>query len=281
MQIQKVEEHFGFVIFDRNKKPVLPTDKGVRFIRQATKVLAEHEKLVTISQSEGDTVSGSFRLGVIPTLTPYVVPLFLQSFAENFPLVDLTVDELKTSTIVEQLRVDRLDGAILATPLDEKGIRERVLFYEPFHLYLNQEHPLLKRDQIDHESIQRDEIWLLEDGHCLRNQIVNYCSFGEESGVFKNVLFEGGNLETLRYMVNSTRGYTLIPELFCRKLSKQERKTNVRPFASPIPTREVSLVHRRDHWKIDIIASLIKTIKSTIPKDLLTHGESSQVLDIY
>ena len=124
-------------------------------------------------------------------------------------------------------------------------------------------------------------MWLLEDGHCLRNQVVNYCALGEKSGVFQNVLFEGGNLETLRYLIGTTKGYTLIPELFCRNLSDDEKDKCVRKFSAPVPTREISLVHRRDHWKIDIIKSLIATIKESVPGELLQRNEALQVLEIF
>lgn len=269
-QIQKVEEEIGVVIFDRLKKPVLPTEKGKRFIEQAKVVLKENQKLMDLSQKEGTEVSGDFRLAIIPTLAPYLLPLFVDSFSTGFPKVNLKVDELKTETILQQLKEDMLDGAILAGPIGDSRIKETVLFYESFSLYVSKEHPLSDRKRISEDDLDGSDMWLLQDGHCLRNQVVKICSLKNESGVYKNVRFEGGNLETLRYLVRKTRGYTLIPQLFVDTLSESEKRDFVREFFNPAPSREVLLISRRDHWKTDILKGIEEAIRKNLPKNIKT-----------
>jgi LysR family hydrogen peroxide-inducible transcriptional activator len=268
MQIQKVEEELGIVIFDRTKKPILPTAKGQRFIDQAKVLLRENQRLIQISKQDSSEVSGDFHLGVIPTLAPYLLPLFIEDFSKNYPKVQLKIDEMKTDDIVRDLKDDALDAAILATPLNENGLKEKVLFYEEFSLYVGAEHSLSKRKRVREEELDGREMWLLQDGHCLRNQVVKICSIRGESGVFKNIRFEGGNLETLRYLVKNSNSYTLIPQLFANTLPEAEKKNLVKEFEQPTPSREISLVCRRDQWKADILFALEKILLRNLPKNL-------------
>lgn len=280
MQIQKVEEELNFPIFDRLQKPVLPTEKGRRFIEQAKVLLHEHQKLLQISKQDENTVSGEFRLGIIPTLTPYVIPLFIEEFSKRYPRVQLTIDELKTDSIVQALREDRLDAGILATPLHEEGLKEKPLFYEPFLLYLSPGHPLLKKKAITQDDLDGNEMWLLQDGHCFRNQMIRFCSLNKKQGIFKNIHFEGGNLETLKQIVKNSRGYTLIPWLLGLTLSPAERQNHVREFEKPIPTREISLIYRRNQWKLDILQALEKTLLEKTPAELRNTSKQQTVLKI-
>ena len=280
MQIQKVEEEFGFPLFDRQKKPILPTDKGRVFIEQAKALLREHKKLVTIGNSNSGDLTGTFRLGIIPTLAPYLLPLFIDRFSKKYPKVDLTIDELKTDSIAQQLKEDQLDGGILATPLEIKGLTETPLFYEPFQLYLSKNHPLLKKNQIKQDDLDGSEMWLLKDGHCFRNQVVQFCSLRSEPQIYKNIHFEGGTLETLKLLVKKGTGYTLVPYLFSASLDEKERKDVIREFTSPIPTREVSLVVRRDQWKTEILKAIEATILESIPQNLIKKDKKQLLLDI-
>ena len=268
MQIMKVEDEVGIKIFDRLKKPVLATEKGRRFIEQAKTILREHKKLLDLAKNDAAQLSGDFRLAIIPTLTPYLLPLFIEDFSLKCPNVRLKVDELKTEVIIRELNEDALDAAILATPLNESGIRERPLFYEPFSLYVNATHPLARTKRIREKELDGSDMWLLQDGHCLRNQVVKVCSIKREKGVFKNVHFEGGNLETLRSLIKTSRGCTLMPRLFLNTLSESEKREFVREFEHPAPHREVSLVYRRDQWKSDILDAIERSILARNPNDL-------------
>lgn len=276
MQIQKVEEEIGYPLFDRLKKPVVPTAKGQRFISQAKILLHEHHKLLDLSRNQSGELSGEFRLGVIPTVAPYLLPLFIESFSKSYPKIHLFIDELKTDTILKMLAEDALDAGILATPLHEPGLKERPLFYEPFYLYASKDSPLNSRKRIKEDDLDAQHMWLLEDGHCFRNQIVRYCSLQGQDGVFPNVQFEGGNIDTLRHLVRKSQGYTLVPALFVETLSEAEKRDYVREFERPQPVREVSLIYRRDQWKSDILEALASTIIKGLPPELRKESTRKQ-----
>jgi len=282
MQLHKAEEELGVQIFDRNKKPILPTDAGKPIIEQAQQILREHERLLHISRDHTRELSGDFHLGVIPTLAPYAVPLFIEKFSTAHPALRLTIDEMKTEDIIAALKSDTLDAGLLATPLHEKAIDEFPVFYEPFLFYAATTHPLLEKKFIREGSLEADDIWLLRDGHCLRNQVINYCSLQKKKkSVYSNVTFEGGTLETLRLLIRrNKRGCTLLPQLFVDGLPPAEIASSVRPFAAPIPTREVSLVMRRGHWKVAMVHALADTLKRALPKELLEKAEKQVILEI-
>ena len=282
MQLQKAEDELGVQIFDRHKKPITATDEGKPIIDQARQILREHERLLDISKNKSSALSGDFHLVVIPTLAPYIIPLFIEKFSSSFPLIRLKIDEMKTEDIIESLRSDTLDAGLLATPLREKNIAEFPVFYEPYYLYGPSNHELMKKRSIKEESLDQSEIWLLRDGHCLRNQVINFCSLRVENrGVYPNVSFEGGTLETLRHLIRKNkRGYTLMPHLFIDGLTAAEVAASVRPFVTPIPTREVSLVMRRGHWKLKMVEALREVIRKVVPKELLESSEKQIVLDI-
>lgn len=267
-QIQKAEEELGWQIFDRIKKPVVPTEKGKAYIEQAKVILHEYRKLEAIGQTRGDLLQGELRLGIIPTISPYLVPLFLADFAKHSPDVKLRIDEMKTETILKALKEDQIDAAILATPLHEKGLKKKVLFYEPFYLMFHRDHELRKKSKIAPEDLDAGDMWLLQDGHCFRNQVMKICALKNKQNKFKNVSFEGGNLETLRYLIQSTQGTTLIPHLFRKTIPAREAADTTREFTSPVPTREVSLVYRREQWKQDMLKALSDSVLRTLPEDI-------------
>jgi LysR family hydrogen peroxide-inducible transcriptional activator len=282
-QIQKLEEELGITIFDRIQKPVIPTLPGRRFLDQARIVIREHERLLSIAAKKDAGLRGEFRLGIIPTVSSHLVPRFVSDFSGKFPGVRLFIDELKTESILEDLRADRLDGAILATPLHKNGLKETPLYYEPFLLYLCRQHPLLKKSQLTPADLDGAEMWMLNDGHCFRTQIVNFCSLAPNGGaVFKNVHFQSGSLDTLRNIVQNNRGYTMIPALMAQGMSAAELQAHVRPFRAPIPTREISLVYRRESWKTEMLHAIAETIMRNLPAELASPKQSAKqiVLEI-
>ncbi|MBX7232550.1 MAG: hydrogen peroxide-inducible genes activator [Bdellovibrionales bacterium] len=268
MQIQKVEEEMGLIIFDRIKKPIKTTERGKVFVEQAKVVLRESRKLESMIKEENTVLSGEFRLGIIPTLAPYLLPYMIEPFSRAYPKVILKIDELKTEIIINELKEDILDGGILVTPLHGSGLVEKPLFYEKFYLYLGREHELFHRKRIKEEELDGSDMWLLQDGHCLRNQVVKICSIKNEKGVYRNIQFEGGNLETLRYLVKKSRGTTLIPQLFVNTLPETEQEMFVKEFEPPVPNRQVSLVYRRDQWKLGILQALEKVILENLPSNI-------------
>jgi LysR family hydrogen peroxide-inducible transcriptional activator len=157
-----------------------------------------------------------------------------------------------------------------------------VLFYEPFYLYVNAENKLYGKKRVSENDLDGADIWLLKDGHCFRDQVINYCSIGEgQHSAVRNLSFEGGNFETLRNLVRNGRGYTLFPQLFIEGLSSKEKELNVKPFVFPMPTREVSLVYRRGQWKTDILSAMRSEIVKSIPVSLKNFDKNKiQVVSI-
>ncbi len=268
MQLQKAEEEFGVILFDRSKNPILPTPEGEKVIAQARSVIKEYKRLFSVLDESKDEVKGSFKLGVIPTLAPYLIPLFAGNFSESYPEVDLMIEEFKTEEIVDLLKKDELDAGILVTPLEGESFVERVLFQESFHVFADKLNPLLKKNKLTDKDLDLNDVWLLNEGHCLRNQVLNLCSVKKKGGFKKhNLHFESGNLETLKNMVINYQGFTLLPYLATRNLPKAERD-QVRDFQGIIPTREVSLVHNRLFLKEKIINAIEDKVIEHLPEEL-------------
>lgn len=269
MQLQKAEEELGVVVFDRSKNPIMTTDEGAKIITQARLVIREYRKIFSIIDASKDEVRGDFKLGVIPTLAPYVIPLFAGDFVNKYPNVNLIIEEFKTEEIIELLNVDDLDAGLLVTPLVGETFIERVLFHEPFSVFASTDHPLLKKQKIKDKDLDTSDVWLLNEGHCFRQQVLNLCKLSKDTGIHDNLKFESGNLETLKNMVLHSNGYTLLPELAVLNLSTED-KTHVRQFVNPMPTREVSLVHNRIFLKERIITALEESIIEHLPESLVS-----------
>lgn len=281
-QIQKLEDELSIVVFDRIQKPIVPTDDGKRFIEQAKVVIRENEKLIHTARKGSKGVTGEFRLAVIPTVATYLVPLFLRDFSESYPGVELYIEELKTETIIDGLRSDLIDGAILATPLAQQGFKEHPLYYEPFSLYAAKGHALLSKQKISLKDLDASQMWMLKDGNCFKTQVSNYCSINpSQDSVFKNIHFQSGSLDTLCHVIQKNRGYTLIPDLLTTLMTPTEVRSYVRPFAAPAPTREVSFVYRRDHWKLEIIEALERSVMKSLPRHVSTErSKDLMILEI-
>ena len=278
-QIQKVEHELGVTLFDRQAKPIVLTERGEHLLEPMREVVVASERLSAAATEESAEPAGSFVLGVIPTLAPYVLPWFLQELTDEYAAVELTVLERPTDTILAEIGANRMDGAILATPLGEPSIEERRLFYDPFYLYANSAEPLLEKDSIDVTDIDSERLWLLEDGHCFRAQVINLCGLHERS-LLGNVRFAGGSFETLRHLIDATGGYTLVPETFARTLPRSVRRRVIRPFAERVPTREVSLVTHRLSWKAEIRDALAEVIERRMPRSLRGELADEEVLPI-
>lgn len=277
-QIARAEDELGVVLFDRRSRPVQPTGPGTRLVALAVDVLTAHERLVAAAAGT-ERLCGSFTLGVIPTLAPYVLPWFLGPFAQQYPQIELTILERTTESIVDEIKALRMDAGLLATPLGEPGFECRVLFYDPFYVYAHSDSPLLMEGEVAVADLEREAVWLLEDGHCFRNQVVHLCGL-RHRGVLGNVRFGAGSFETLRALIDHSGGYTLVPETFARTLPASVRLARVRPFCDPVPTREVSLIASRAHWKTEILDALVASLRALAPRSLPRTPERSAVVPI-
>jgi LysR family transcriptional regulator, hydrogen peroxide-inducible genes activator len=270
MQVQKLEEDLGVVIFDRSQQPIRATAVGEQILSQARIVLAEAQKIRDLTSSEQNEVRGTISIGVIPTLSPYVIPRFIRAFTQKYPLVKVSIEELQTQQIIDRMKEDQLDVGLLVTPLHNPSIIEHPLFYEPFMLYLSPKHSLGAEKKIREKDLSTRDIWLLTEGHCFRDQVLNLCSDRKRAlQGSANLRFESGNLETLKKMVDQGEGYTLLPLLAALEIEEGPRKKQLKEFQAPVPTREVSLVHSKLYKKRATVDALVAEIRASMPEDLL------------
>ena len=267
MQVQKLEDQLGVKIFDRSKKPLIPTPLGEKLVAQAYTILREAERFTEMVKEQEGKLSGELKVGIIPTLAPYLLPLFVPKFEFEFPEIRLLVQELQTNVIVDKLRKDELDLGILVTPLEEKGIQEVVLFNEPMVGYVGRNHRLFSKAEIDINELDLDDTWLLSEGHCLRAQVLNICKAHQNDDTH-NFVFESGSLETLERLVELHRGMTILPFLATLNLGKNQREL-LREFIGHAPVREVSIATNRVHVKTAMIEALRTTILGSVPAQLL------------
>jgi LysR family hydrogen peroxide-inducible transcriptional activator len=277
-QVAKAEEELGVTIFDRRSTPVTATEPGERLIAAAQEVLAAHERLLALANAAGP-LSGSFRLAVIPTLAPTVLPWFLEAFTRAHPRVELTVIERTTGDIVSGLLASQIDAGLVSTPLGEPEIERRVVFYDPFYAYAHPASPLLQRDEVEVSDIERDDLWLLEDGHCFRNQVVHLCGMHRRK-LLGNVRFEAGSFDALRGLIDRVGGCTLVPETYARTLPKEARLSQLRPFRDPAPVREIGVVAHRRHWKGPIVDAVASILREHAPRSLPREPGAGEVLPV-
>ena len=281
MQIQKLEAELGVVLFDRSRKPVQATPVGRAVIEQAYRTLREFRAIGELVRDQRDAVSGELRLGIIPTLGPYLLPRFIQGMLDVHRDIRVTVRELLTADMVEALCRDMLDAGIAATPLAMPGISETPLFYEPFHGFVSTGHRLAAKRNLSVGDFAADEMILLDSGHCLGSQVSQLCAgptdFIAEGAA--RLRFVGGSLEGLVRIVESGHGVTLLPELAVRSLRSASRK-RVRPLKSPVPTRQISLVTHGDGVKIRLLEVLAEAILNGIPGELKSKQNDWQIIAV-
>lgn len=304
MQIQKLEDQLGVIIFDRSKHPVVPTEIGKLVIDQARVVLNESKKIVELIEDEESNFSGELRIGVIPTIAPYLLPLFLSEFTDKYPNISLKVEEIVTDQIVNKLKKDKLDVGILVTPLEDSNFHEIPLFYEQFIAYLSENSRLNHKSKLAADDLEDSDLWILNEDHCFRTQVMNLCAIamngngngnGHHNGnvhsngnghskinsngngkAKRKIDYESGSLESIKKMVDRFGGLTLLPELATLDLNNGLRE-RLRGFQEPIPFREVSLVTHRSFLKKKLINTLQEEIIAAIPENISRTKEGEIV----
>jgi LysR family hydrogen peroxide-inducible transcriptional activator len=263
MMIQKLEDELGVKIFER-RQPVTPTREGEEIIKRARQILAEVGHLKAYTAELKGEIAGDLHLGIIPTLAPYLLPLFLRAFSRQYPDLNIYIREMVTSDIIAKLKTGELDMGLLATPLNEPQLTEHHLFYEQFFAYAAKGDKLLKKKYLVPKEIDIQSLWLLEEGHCLRNQVFNLCELKKSESVSDNLHYEAGSIETLINLVDKYDGITIIPEFATLNLSATQLK-NVREFADPKPVREISMVVTNSFPRRKLVQALQKAIQEVIP----------------
>jgi|LauGreDrversion4_2_1035121.scaffolds.fasta_scaffold04316_11 LysR family hydrogen peroxide-inducible transcriptional activator len=279
MQIKKLEDDLGILIFDRSSQPIAPTPIGQLIIDQSRLVLSQASKIEQIVSLTKDELSGELRLAVIPTMSPYLVPLFLNDLQKQCPNVQLSIEEARTVDIIEGLNRNKYDVGLLATPLGEESLVEHFIFNEAFYVYAAKDSDLASMAEVDDQSLKDDHLLLLTEGHCLREQTLRVCR-GRRSraSTTGGLSFSSGSLETLCRLVERDQGYTVIPELAASWEAR--RQGVVIPFKEPVPTREVSLVVHRSFMRTKLLTKLVEVIAASLPASIAKDARRQRTVPI-
>ena len=263
--IQKLEEELDVQIFDRSKHPVVPTSAGQKILSQAKVILYNSAQLKEITLSEKEAVKGSVRLGIIPTIAPYIVPGLFKIIKKKYSGIELTVTESPTSALVPALKIAELDMAVLATHHNDTDLLEIPLYNERLVAYVSEdEKTLFKEELIDKDTLKGDDLWVLRSEHCLSSQVFNICGIKSDF----SSCYAAGSIETLVKIVDTNGGYTIIPELHVGMLSEEQKK-RVRYFLDPQPTRGISLYIRKDYVREGLVNAAAKSICSEVPERMV------------
>lgn len=274
MSIKKMEEDLGIVLINRTSNPITLTEKGIIIASQSMKIIEEYAILEkTASDLFANKLSGTLKLSIIPTLAPYFIPIFLKTLEKAQPEIHLIIEEQPTAVILQKLKTSEIDAALLVTPIEEKSLVYEPLFFEEFFLYAN---PKIDKTYAAPEDIDFKNLWLLEEGHCMRHQMMRICELKKKEN--PHVTYNAGSIESLVNITDANGGMTILPELATWHLS-QERKARVIPFQEPTPVREVSMIHHKFSAKMAIIRAVNQVILETIP-NYMKIKESYQRLDI-
>ena len=264
MQIKALEEELGAVLLDRTKKPIIPTAVGEVVLEQARETLRSYNYIrESVAEMRGE-MAGKMRLGVIPTIAPYLLHKFIPTFVKEYPKVELEISEMVTADIIEALKHDRIDAALVASGTCGEGITEHDLFSDHFYAYVSPSHPLFERSNIRIEDIDFKELILLSRGNCMRDQILELCQAARN--IPSRFYFESGSLDTLMRMVDCTSSMTIIPEM-ALEFIPQARRNRVKSIAKGATSRRVALAVSRTYVKQSIVEALRKTILNCVDQE--------------
>ena len=261
-QLRKLEDYLGVLLVERTKRKVMLTPVGKEVVRRARLILQEVEQIEEISVSFKDPMQGKLRMGLIPTLGPYLLPFMIPAMVQEYPRLQLFLYEEQTHILLKKLSDAELDVIILALPISSSGLSEIELFDEPFLLALPRGHELSIQDSVSLSDLSEERILLLEDGHCLRDQALEVCMM---AGATENPEFQGTSLETLRHMVSAGMGVTLMPYYSVFPNSGSNPPMTYLQFDVPVPSRKIGLLFRESSQRREGFLSIANTIRSSLP----------------
>lgn len=270
MMIKKLEDELNVRIFDRSRQPVVPTEIGEKIIEQAKVILKETTRIKEIAGQDSQQMQGTLKIGIIPTLSPYLIPLFLPSFLQKYPHIKLQIHELTTNEIIRQLKQNQLDTGLLAIPLQDTDIVVQSLFYEEFVVYTAKNDQLLHKKYLLPKDIDLHKLWLLDEGHCMRTQVINLCELKVQERHVRQVDLSSASIETIMKMVEINEGITVLPALAINDLT-QHQQNNIRRFHLPAPVREIGIVSFRYFVKEKLIEALKGEILAHIPPEMKSN----------
>ena len=273
--IQKLEEELDTRIFDRSQQPVCPTPVGIHIIEQAQNILVQANRIKNIIEEEKHSLTGTFKLGILPTVAPYLLPRFFPQLMKKYPDLDIRVVEMKTNDIKKALQTGEIDAGIVASLAGMEELQQTPLFYEQFFAYVSREDALFNNEVIRTSDLNGEQLLLLDEGHCFRDQLVRFCQM--KSARASQLAYHLGSMETFMRMVESGKGVTFIPELAVLQLGDAQKEL-VRSFAIPCPTRQVVLLTNKNFIRHTLLEVLVKEIKLSVPKEMLSLKATQAVV---
>jgi len=266
IMVKKLEEELDIIIFDRKISPLITTESGLKIIEEAQKILLHINRIKEVSSEIKGNVEGELKIGIIPTIASNLMHRIIPILSSKYPNLKLNFIEITTENIVRQLKDDLLDVGIVSTPLNIKELEEEIMYYEKLLVYGTLSNSNTK--YLSPKEISNEKVWLLEQGHCLTDQIINVCSLNTKK-MENNLSFQPNSFDSLMNIVTNLKGLTLIPELYFNDLP-EERKEMVKDFTKPYPVREISMVYFRPFAKIRLIEAISSEIKEIIIPQLQT-----------
>jgi len=263
-QIRKLEDELGIQLMERSPRKVLFTQAGLDIVAKAKTILLEAKSLKEIAKSYNEPMQGTLHIGLIPTVAPYLLPLIIAEIKTHFPEISLYLHEKQTNVLLKQLEDGELDCLILALLPGMESFHEYPLYREPLELAIADVHPWAKQPEIELARLRGEHVLMLEDGHCLRDQAMGFCF---TAGALEDGSFQATSLETLRHMISAENGMTLLPQLAI-PLSRHEGGIKYIPFKNPQPTREISLLCRKNSVRKVCFEQLAKLISATVQTKL-------------
>lgn len=268
IMLRKLEAELDINIFDRTTQPLRLTEAGKQVVQQAKDILKAAETLRQTIDEQRNLLTGKLKIGVIPTVAPYFVPRFLQHFLDNPRHKDLetSLSEMKTEDLIPALLENEIDMAVMATPIDQERLLEIPIYYEKFHAYVSEKTPSLhQKHQLTPQDLVSERLWVLSEGHCLRNQVMNYLCFGEQN---TEQTYQGGSFTTLIKTIDAVGGCSIVPESLLDDLNERQRN-NIRPLCEPEAVREISLVVKDDFAREKLLNEIVETIKQFVPSHMI------------
>ncbi len=279
MMIQKLEEELEVKIFDRKRQPVQPTKAGALIIQQARKIMNETQRLREIVAEVNEQTTGQLSIGIIPTLAPYLLPYFVKPLLDRHPDLELKIEEMTTERIVQSLAEEQIDMGILVTPLQEESIREIPLFAERFFAYVADSERMYDKEYILPHDLEVDRLWILDEGHCFRTQVLNLCEIRRDYQTQGRFKIAAGSFETVMNLVDNYGGVTIVPELVVLKMPKANRQ-RLRNFSAPVPVRQVSLVTLDSFPRQRMVEVVKNEILRSLPDELKVRDEAQRMIRI-
>lgn len=271
--IQKLEQELGVKLFERSSQQVVPTAIGRLVVEQAWRVISRARKIKDIVEEERNALSGVFRIGILPTIAPYLLPRFFTRLMEEYPDIDFRVSEMKTADCKKALARGEIDVAIIVSLGEIEGMEQDSLYFEQFIAYVSESDSLFQSKSIRSADLPGHFLWLLDEGHCFRDQLVKFCNI--KSACDSKLTYSLGSIETFMRMVEAGQGITFIPELALDQLTESQKRL-VRPFAIPIPTREVVLLTTKNFVRKGIKQMMINEIRDSVPQRMLKMNNTDQ-----